>query len=338
LNSEAKTCPSDNGAADIPPVVDRLPTIFFSSRTRHAGRWKAMREAWSDKFKAVSSWIDEAGPGMTADLAELAVRCLREAASADTTVVYAEPGDLPLKGALMEVGAALAAGKRVHWCGPCQESALMRHPGIRTFESIHEAVAAAISVIPGPDPADQAAELAKLRSYIEFLREKGLTVGPMKSSDREEPYLAYVIRLGSDFDDSRALTEAFEAKQEVRKIQAELDAVKARVGDVYLREPAEPVSDRPETGDSLLDRLHGIYTIPVNDGAGPLNGKNAFTRRFPLLPINLIAADEIERLRGDRDRMRTAGRKLMRILDDELDYRPDDEAGGEYADACEPFR
>lgn len=48
--------------------------------------------------------------------------------------------------------------------------------------------------------------------------------------------------------------------------------------------------------NNLIDRLRGIYTIPVNDGAGPLNGSDTFTREFPVSPIQREAADEIERL------------------------------------------
>lgn len=35
--------------------------------------------------------------------------------------------------------------------------------------------------------------------------------------------------------------------------------------------------DRSKT---LVDRLHGIYNIPVNDGAGPLNGSMVFSRNY----------------------------------------------------------
>lgn len=46
----------------------------------------------------------------------------------------------------------------------------------------------------------------------------------------------------------------------------------------------------------LLNRLRGIYTVPVNDGAGLLNGKDTFTRSFQPSPINVEAAQAIERL------------------------------------------
>ena len=48
---------------------------------------------------------------------------------------------------------------------------------------------------------------------------------------------------------------------------------------------------------ALIDRLRGIYTIRVNDGAGPLNGKDTFTREFDNLPpINKHAACALEKL------------------------------------------
>lgn len=56
--------------------------------------------------------------------------------------------------------------------------------------------------------------------------------------------------------------------------------------------------------NDLVNRLRGIYTIPVNDGAGPLDGKNTFTRTFDNLPpIMGEAADAIERLQRERDNL-----------------------------------
>lgn len=49
---------------------------------------------------------------------------------------------------------------------------------------------------------------------------------------------------------------------------------------------------------NLVDRLRGKYVLPVNDGAGPLNGKTTFTREFETPPIQHEAAAEIERLRA----------------------------------------
>lgn len=48
----------------------------------------------------------------------------------------------------------------------------------------------------------------------------------------------------------------------------------------------------------LTDRLRGKYVLPVNDGAGPLNGSTTFERNFPTPPIQQEAADMIDELRA----------------------------------------
>ena len=47
---------------------------------------------------------------------------------------------------------------------------------------------------------------------------------------------------------------------------------------------------------ALCDRLRGLYRIPVNDGAGPLNGSTEFVRQFETGPIQHEAASRIEAL------------------------------------------
>jgi hypothetical protein len=56
-----------------------------------------------------------------------------------------------------------------------------------------------------------------------------------------------------------------------------------------------------ERKSQLVNRLRGVYHIPVRDGAGPLNGSNTFTREFKgLPPIYGDAANMIEALeRGE---------------------------------------
>jgi len=48
---------------------------------------------------------------------------------------------------------------------------------------------------------------------------------------------------------------------------------------------------------SLINRLNGIYTVPINDGAGLLDGKDTFTQTYPVSAINREAADAIQELR-----------------------------------------
>jgi hypothetical protein len=49
---------------------------------------------------------------------------------------------------------------------------------------------------------------------------------------------------------------------------------------------------------TLVERRRGVYTVPINDGAGPLDGSYEFTRTFETPPIQHEAAAEIERLRS----------------------------------------
>jgi hypothetical protein len=44
----------------------------------------------------------------------------------------------------------------------------------------------------------------------------------------------------------------------------------------------------------LIDRLNGKYTIPIQDGAGPLEGKTMFTRTFETSPIQREAAQTLQ--------------------------------------------
>jgi len=72
--------------------------------------WRQLRD---EGFNVVSTWIDEAGPGETRNTAELWTRIQREVAASAFLILYVDRPDLPLKGALVEVGMALGLGKPV---------------------------------------------------------------------------------------------------------------------------------------------------------------------------------------------------------------------------------
>jgi hypothetical protein len=74
--------------------------------------------------------------------------------------------------------------------------------------------------------------------------------------------------------------------------------------------PTEPTpAIHPQTSDpaTLVDRLRGIYRLPITDGLGAVGGSeepdntHEYVRRFQTTPIQHAAADEIERLRAERD-------------------------------------
>ena len=84
--------------------------FYVASRASAPARpamWRHFRERG---LPIISTWIDEAGEGETACNRELWQRIEREVTSASALIFYAEPDDFPLKGALVEVGMALAAG------------------------------------------------------------------------------------------------------------------------------------------------------------------------------------------------------------------------------------
>lgn len=54
---------------------------------------------------------------------------------------------------------------------------------------------------------------------------------------------------------------------------------------------------------TITDRLRGKYVVPVNDGAGLLDGKDTFTREFKTPPIQHEAAARIEELEAEIARL-----------------------------------
>lgn len=112
-------------------------TIYVASKVAHASKWLALRRRG---YTIVSSWIDEAGPDESADLSDLWVRCVNEASAADLVICYREPNEI-LKGAFVEVGAALASGKPVRLIGFDDGLvSFVNHPGCSRYPSIEAAL------------------------------------------------------------------------------------------------------------------------------------------------------------------------------------------------------
>lgn len=123
--------------------------IYGASRATLPARpamWKALRKSGAS---IVSTWIDEADAGVTSDFSELWYRIECEIRSADRLVLYVEIGDFPLKGALVEVGMALAMGKPVFIVAPNIDlddrdfkplGSWAKHPNVSFCDDIHLAV------------------------------------------------------------------------------------------------------------------------------------------------------------------------------------------------------
>jgi hypothetical protein len=126
---------------------------YIASRAtlpERSAAWRRLRDV--DGWKITSSWIDEAGPGETPDLGSLWVRIESEIARSERLILYVEAGDLPLKGALIEVGMAIAHGIPVRVVAPGVVldptslrplGAWVRHPLVAFCDTMDEALAGA---------------------------------------------------------------------------------------------------------------------------------------------------------------------------------------------------
>lgn len=113
--------------------------VYVASKTKHAPKWKDMREVRG--LKIVSTWIDDAGQGGAIDRADLAARCIQEVIEADCLIVYYEPGEY-FKGAFIEIGAGFAAEKPIYVIGePLPETSTFRsHPLWHQVETVSSAI------------------------------------------------------------------------------------------------------------------------------------------------------------------------------------------------------
>lgn len=163
----------DAGIDERCPASPALPTVgaeevvaplgvYVASRVRHARMWQQFRR---DGVIIASSWIDEAGEGETGDFGELWARIEREIRSSRALVLYAQENDFPLKGALVEVGMALAVGVPVFvYTNAKLDGRTMRPMGswildrrVTMCESIHGAVGLARTANRISAPAPSAA-------------------------------------------------------------------------------------------------------------------------------------------------------------------------------------
>lgn len=152
--------------------------IYIASKAvAHGPRWRALRE---QGLPILSSWIDESDPGLTLDWPDLWHRCLTEVAKSSALIVYLEPGEV-LKGAWIEVGAALALGIPVIGVG-IEEHSIAKSGKIRIAEDLDTAIAIAMTCLadraadnPRPEPqselSESAQEIRSLRAELEMLRE-----------------------------------------------------------------------------------------------------------------------------------------------------------------------
>lgn len=125
--------------SNLPSPLPQMRGIYIASKTKHADRWRFLRDQVGEPI--ISTWIDEAGAGESSDLADLWRRCISEASTAQVLILYREPEDV-LKGGWIELGAALASGVPVFAVG-IEEFTISHDTRIQHFPDMKAAIAAA---------------------------------------------------------------------------------------------------------------------------------------------------------------------------------------------------
>lgn len=95
-----------------------MTKFYVASRASIPERGAMWRKFREQGVVITSSWINEDGEGQTEDFTDLWARIQNEIEQCNVLVLYAEPDDFPLKGALIEVGIALGLYKKVIVCLP----------------------------------------------------------------------------------------------------------------------------------------------------------------------------------------------------------------------------
>lgn len=93
-------------------------------------------------------------------------------------------------------------------------------------------------------------KLAAAEAKLEFLKAKGLTVGMMKTSDKPDPYLAYVIEPESELSDSMVLRKLIDADIALHTAKAKVKELEER------REAAKKLQRMTEDNQIRWMQLH----------------------------------------------------------------------------------
>lgn len=129
--------------------------IYCASRATIAGRVAMWRQLRAAGLPIISTWIDHAGSGAP-DYSGIWNKALSEILDAERLILYVEPGDLPLAGVYVEVGAALGAHVPVFVVAPhVPDSVLgswLTHRLVTRCATIEEAARCAVPKAAGREP------------------------------------------------------------------------------------------------------------------------------------------------------------------------------------------
>lgn len=135
----------NNPGGSKPTTRKVVAMIYVASRSELGPMWRQLQ---NDGHPINSTWIHESGPGETSDISDLWMRCIREASEADVLIAYHRPGDV-WKGALVEIGAALAHGRPIYVVGDPPGS-WVNHPNVTRAPDVASALEAIEEVAQQP--------------------------------------------------------------------------------------------------------------------------------------------------------------------------------------------
>ena len=115
---------------------------------------------------------------------------------------------------------------------------------------------------------------------------------------------------------------------EVANVTLPIEKVRALVNERSAL-PSSPVSE-------LVERLRGIYRIPITDGLGPAGGEepdnpNEFVRQFETSPIQHEAADRLLSLSTRNAELEREVKRLREFVATARDYAREANDDGMYA-------
>lgn len=119
----------------------RKPRLYFSSKVRHAAKWRAYEN--DERFKLHCSWIYAGEKGDIQDWPDHWVTCVNESKEADATIFYHEDGE-KVAGALIEVGAALGNDHPLYYVGDISLGSYLQHPHVRFCKNVDKAIEEAV--------------------------------------------------------------------------------------------------------------------------------------------------------------------------------------------------
>ena len=247
--------------------VDKKGGIYVASRVSRADIWRNLRDNMG--IAITSSWIDEAGEGETADFGELWTRIQREISSSTGLVFYADVSDAPWKGALVEIGMALAMGKPIGvvLIGELEGRTLrpigswLHHPSVKVCAFIEDAIDHAQA---GASAASETGTTDAKDVTIKHWCKRALDAEADAAAVRE---LMNVYNLGGWTDAVAPMKRALKAEADLKALGDNLELLRARMvlatDDEIMRQEsaASEGSHTANRSENMSDELPGMLAV-----------------------------------------------------------------------------